>query len=158
MTDQRDEKFDEKDLEKREEKSPDEKQWEEKSRRDPLSAVIWALILVWAGVVFLASNLGWLDSLLRRTSDIPGMGFLTRLVDAWPVVLIGAGVILLGEVVVRLVVPAYRGPVTGTAIFAVILIAIGLGDLINWNLLWPIILIALGLSVLLRGLKRSGPG
>jgi len=158
MTDQRDEKFDEKELEKREEKSPDEKQWEEKSRRDPLSAVIWALILVWAGVVFLASNLGWLDSLLRRTSDIPGMGFLTRLVDAWPVVLIGAGVILLGEVVARLVMPAYRGPVTGTAIFAVILIAIGLGDLVNWNLLWPIILIALGLSVLLRGLKRSGPG
>jgi low affinity Fe/Cu permease len=120
--------------------------------------VIWALILVWAGVVFLASNLGWLDSLLRRTSDIPGMGFLTKLVDAWPVVLIGAGVILLGEVVARLVMPAYRGPVTGTAIFAVILIAIGLGDLVNWNLLWPIILIALGLSVLLRGLKRSSPG
>lgn len=158
MTDQRDEKFDEKEMEKRDEKSPDEKQWEEKSRRDPLSAVIWALILVWAGLVFLASNLGWLDSILRRTSDIPGMGFLTRLVDAWPIVLIGAGAILLGEVVVRLVVPAYRGPVTGTAIFAVILIAIGLGDLVNWNLLWPIILIALGLSVLLRGLKRSGQG
>ena len=156
MTDQHDEKFDEKEMEKREEKTPDEKQWEEKSRRDPLSAVIWALILVWAGVVFLASNMGWLDSILRRTSDIPGMGFLTKLVDAWPIVLIGAGVILLGEVVARLVMPAYRGPVTGTAIFAVILIAIGLGDLVNWNLLWPIIIIALGLSVLLRGLKRTG--
>ncbi len=63
---------------------------------------------------------------------------------------------LVGEVVARLMMPTYRGPVTGTAIFAVILISIGLGDLVNWNLLWPIIIIGLGLSVLLRGLKRTG--
>lgn len=154
MTDQRDEKYDEKEMEKRDEKSPQEKQFEEKSRRDPLSAIIWAVILVWAGLVFLASNLGWLDKLIRRTSDIPGMSFLTRLAGAWPIVLMGVGVILLVEVLVRQVVPTYRGPVTGTIIFAVILIAIGLGELVNWNLLWPVLLIALGLSVLLRGLNR----
>ena len=103
----------------------------------------------------MASNLGWLDSFLRRTSDIPGMSFLTRLAGAWPIVLIGAGVIVLGEVVVRLLVPAYRQPVTGTVIFGVILIAIGLGDMVSWSLVWPIILIVVGLSIVLRGLNKS---
>jgi hypothetical protein len=36
----------------------------EKRDRDPLSTLAWALILIWAGVVFLASNLGWLDQLV----------------------------------------------------------------------------------------------
>jgi len=46
MTNGQDEKFDEKDREKREEKSSEEKSSEEKWQRDPLSAVIWALILI----------------------------------------------------------------------------------------------------------------
>jgi hypothetical protein len=44
--------------------------------------------------------------------------------------------------------------VTGSIIFAVILIGLGLGNLTNWNLIWPLILIGLGLSFLLRGLFR----
>ena len=56
-----DEKFDEKEQEKREEKSPEEKNWEEKYRRDPLGSVIWACILIWAGLVFLADNLKLID-------------------------------------------------------------------------------------------------
>ncbi|MEW5868886.1 MAG: hypothetical protein AB1894_06385 [Chloroflexota bacterium] len=146
-----DEKFDEKEMEKREEKSPEEKSWDEKYRRDPLSAIVWALILIWAGLVFMAENMGW----LRFASDMPGWGYLGELLGAWPVVLIGAGVIVLGEVVVRLLVPAYRRPVMGSVIFAVVLIAIGLGDLVNWGLVWPLILIALGASFLLRGVFRS---
>jgi hypothetical protein len=99
--------------------------------------------------------MGWLDSFLRRSSDIPGMSFLNRLVGAWPIVLVGAGVIILGEVIVRLLVPAYRQPVFGTTIFAVILIALGLGEIVDWNLVWPIILIALGLSIVMRGMQRK---
>ena len=30
------------------------------NQRDFLSDVAWALILIWAGLVFLANNLGWL--------------------------------------------------------------------------------------------------
>lgn len=150
-----DEKFDEKEMEKREEKSPEEKSWDEKYRRDPLSAIVWALIFIWAGLVFMASNMGLLDNLLRFTLDVPGWGYLNKVVGAWPIVLIGAGVIVLGEVVVRLLVPAYRRPVMGSVIFAVVLIAIGLGDLVNWGLVWPLILIALGASFLLRGVFRS---
>lgn len=143
-----DEKFDEKATEKQREKSVEEK-WS----RDPLSAIVWAGILIWAGLVFLAANLGWLDALVAQ-SDLPGA--LANL-EAWPIVLIGAGLIILLEVVIRLLVPAYRRPVTGSLIFGIILIGLGLGDLIDWSILFPVILIAVGLSVLLRGFRSKEP-
>jgi len=62
-----DEKADEKTHEKQEEKS-----WEEKRRRDPLGSIAWAVILIWAGVVFLASNMNLLETLGRWSS--PGLG------------------------------------------------------------------------------------
>ena len=144
---------DEKEMEKREEKSPEEKSWDEKWRRDPLSAVVWAAIFIWAGLVLLASNLGYLDQFISRT-NITGLD-LPKAVDAWPLILVGAGVIILIEVVIRLLVPAFRKPVLGSIIFAIILIGIGLGDLISWNIIWPAILIILGISILLRGLGRK---
>lgn len=150
------EKFDEKELEKQEEKSPEEKSWDEKHHRDPLGSVIWALILIWVGVVFLLSNLGLLDDLLQMTNLLPGFGFLDRFISAWPVILLGMGALLLIEVLIRLLVPAYRKPVTGTLILAVIFIGLGLGELttLSWNIIWPLILIVLGLSFLFRGLFR----
>ena len=62
----------------------------------------------------------------------------------------GAGVILLLEVLARLLIPAYRRPVTGTIILAFVFIGIGLGNLISWNVVWPIILIAICLSIVVR--------
>jgi hypothetical protein len=129
--------------EKEEEK--EEKSWDEKSRRDPLSAAVWAAILIWAGLVLLVQNMGLLDSL-----RILG----TRL-EAWPIILIGAGMIVLLEVLVRLVVPSYRQAVGGTLVFAVILVGIGLGNLFGWTVVLPLVLIVIGVSMLLRGLIRG---
>lgn len=137
----------EKDQEKREK---EEKSWDEKWRRDPLSSIVWALILIWAGFVLLAQNLGWLEAL---AAAFPGT--LERGLSTWSFIVIGAGVIVLLEVVVRLLVPAYRQPVGGSLIFAVILIAIGLGDLFPWNVVWPVVLIIIGISALLGGLSRG---
>lgn len=144
-----DEKFDEKEQEKREEKSPEEKNWEEKYRRDPLGSVIWACILIWAGLVFLADNLKLIDF-----KDIPGMpaGFSSQ---PWSWILVGAGVLVLVEVAIRLLVPDYRRPVMGSIFLAVILIGIGLGNLFNWNITGALILIALGLMIILRGIFRD---
>lgn len=51
----------EKDVEKREEKEEkEEKSWEEKWHRDPLGTATWAVILIWAGLVLLADNMGLL--------------------------------------------------------------------------------------------------
>lgn len=122
----------------RQEQEKQEKNYEEKWRRDPLGAMVWALILIWAGVALLAQNVG----LLARFERL----------EAWALVFIGAGLILFLEVAVRLLVPAYRRPVGGTVILGVIFVAIGLGNLISWNLIWPLVLIAIGLFVLLRGL------
>jgi hypothetical protein len=132
-------KEEEKEQEKQEK---EEKTWEEKWRRDPLSVVVWAAILIWAGVALLAYN----------------MGFLTRFerLDPWGIVMIGAGIIVFLEVGVRLIVPAYRRPVGGTLILAFVLIGVGLGNVLGWEVVGPLILISVGLSILLRSFSRRG--
>jgi len=147
-----DEKFDEKGMEKREEKSPEEKGWHEKYHFDPLGGIIWALILIWAGVVFLADNLGYLDQWLRTDSGLAA--FFSKLGGTWQIVLLGAAAILLGEVVIRLLVPIYRRPVGGTLFLAAVFVAIVLGSLVGWGIVLPILLIALGLWFLTRNLFR----
>ena len=144
-----DEKFDEKEMEKREEKSPEEKSWDEKWRRDPLGTFVWASIFIWAGVVLLVGNLGFFDRLEQISPTLAGM-------NAWSVILLGAGLIIIGETVIRTLVPAYRRPVGGSLILAVFLIGIGLSSIFGWDITWPLILIAVGFLVLLRGLFRRG--
>lgn len=119
----------------------DEKSWDEKWRRDPLNAAAWAVILIWAGFVLVLSNLGLFDRI--------------EFLDAWPMVFFGAGLILLLEVGVRLFVPAYRQPVSGNLILAIVFLALGLSGLIGWGLTWALALIAVGVIILLRGLLGS---
>jgi hypothetical protein len=76
--------------------------------------------------------------------------------EPWAIILIGAGLILLLEVAVRLLVPAYRRAVTGTLILGLVLIGAGLGDLLTWNVIGPLILIVLGVFILLRVMIRRG--
>ncbi len=135
--------MDEKTEEKQHEKMG-EKTWEEKHRSDPLSRLIWAGILIWAGVVLLANNLG----ILR---DIPLLGGMS----AWSLVFAGAGLIILVEVLIRLVVPEYSGPVIGSLIIALVLLGIGLDDLVGWSIVWPTIVIGVGVVILFRALVRK---
>ena len=102
-----------------------------------------------------------------QTSSIHKAGFLARLsirpydlpfdipffnLGAWQVFFLGAGVFLLIEVVVRLLVPLYRRQVLGAFIGAIVFFALGLG---NWTIIWPLILVAIGVTVLLGGLVRG---
>ncbi len=152
-TGKRDEK-DEKELSKQEEKSVEEK-WE----RDPLGALVWALILIWAGVVLLAGNLGAFDLMSEFVQRLPFVGAETFPFDldffpieAWRVFWLGAAAILLLEVAIRLLVPAYRRSVVGTLIVIGVFLGLGFG---NWNCIWPLILIGIGLSIILRGFQRD---
>jgi sorbitol-specific phosphotransferase system component IIBC len=137
MSDQQQSEKEEK-QEKHEEK--EEKERGEKWRNDPLSSVIWAAILIWAGLVFLADNMGLLGSIER--------------LGPWSLVFIGAGVIVLAEAAIRWWVPQYRRPVGGTLIFGAILIAVGLGNAVSWAVIGPIALIAIGVAILLGGFLR----
>jgi hypothetical protein len=133
-------------IEKEEEKAEKEHekeekgQWEEKWRRDPLSAARWAIILIWAGIALLVEQLPFMAAI----------GWL----DGWGLAFAGAGVIVLVEAVVRLFVPAYRRPIGGILVLAAIFLGIGLGSLFGWEVTGALILIAIGVGVLLRGLLR----
>jgi hypothetical protein len=141
------EEKDEKELDKREEKT-----MEEKWHRDPLGSMIWALILIWAGLVWLGWNFGvleryaFLNRFLSNTGDIQP--------PIWALIFLGAGVLILIEVLIRLVVPAYRRSVIGSIIVAAIFLGIGLGDLVRWNIIWPVVIITIGLVIILQGLLR----
>jgi hypothetical protein len=126
------EKFDEKRREK------EEKSFEEKWRDDPLGAVVWALILIWAGVALLLDTAGVLDD---------------AAINGWQLAFTGAGSILLLEAVVRLIVPSYRQPVVGTVILGFVFLAIGLGELVNFGVLFALGIIVVGASLLLRGMR-----
>jgi len=156
MGDQNDEKDMKKRDEKREEKSYDEKSYDEKYRRDPLGTVIWAAILIWAGIAFLLDNFHYWDGWQSYLSRLPGLSALR--LEAWSMVLLGAAFILIAEVIIRLVVPTYRRPVLGTIILAIVLFGVALGDAISWNIIWPLILIVIGVSILLGGFRRRGGG
>jgi hypothetical protein len=153
MVEERNEKMEEKEEEKVQEK--EEEKLQEKQSQDPLSAVIFALILIWAGIVLLAHNLGWLDAFEGLLGQLP-LGELDlpweRIsffgLTAWRLFFLGAGALVLIEVLIRLLVPEYRRRVFGSIIGAIVLFAVALG---GWNLIWPLILIAVGASILLRG-------
>ena len=127
----RDEKYqDEKGRGEKEEKGRDES-WDEKWRRDPVEAALWAFVLIWFGLVWLASNIG-----------VFGDGL-----EWWAFGFLGAGLLILLGAAVRLVVPAYRRPVTGNIILGLVFIGIGLGQLTDgWVFVGPLVLIGIGIA------------
>jgi len=116
--------------------------WDEKWRSDPLNAAWWALVLIWAGLVLIADNVGMLETLGIRG-------------EAWAIGFLGAGILALLFVVIRLLVPAYRRPVTGNIIFGFILLGIGLGELTRWDVVGALVLIAIGVSIILSRFIQS---
>mgnify|MGYP001823196018 FL=1 len=127
---------------RRDEKNQDEKSekgrddsWDEKWRRDPVEAAVWAFVLIWAGIVWLLSNTGALESIFGEK------------VEWWAVGFLGAGLIVLLGVGARLVVPAWRRPVIGSLILGLIFIGIALGQITGgWVVVGPLVLIGIGIA------------
>lgn len=133
--------------------SPANTKRQEKHQRDVLSSLAWALILIWAGLVFLASNIGWLDQIqisqfLPTQIDVLGQA-------PWALIFLGAGVILFLEALLRTFIKAYRHTSGSGFFLAAIFIGIGLSMISTWNLIWPFILIAMGLATLIGALVRN---
>ncbi len=55
----------------------------------------------------------------------------------------------------RLSVPAYRRPIVGTLILAVILVGAGIQQITNKEVVWALVLIVVGGGLLLRGAFRG---
>ena len=147
---------DDKQYDEKEEKEM-QKHDEKVEERDMLSSITWAFILIWAGLVFLATNLGWFDQLgitidqswvFHSLQDWNSFG-------VWNLIALGAGVIIFLEAIARLLLPNFRRHVGGTLIVAAIFIGLGLGGWFSWSYLWPLILIAVGVNVLLSGWGRT---
>ena len=125
---------------------------EAKRRSDRLSSITWALILIWAGLVFMAANLGWLDA--SRTSIGHPWGLTIAGLGAWSVIFLGAGVLVLLEALVRTFAKPYHSTDGGNFVLAAIFLGIGLSAIFGWRAVWPFVLIAMGLSALLSALIR----
>ncbi len=136
------EKEEEKQQEKQEEKSFEEKWGEKDWRRDPLGGIIWALILIWAGAVLLVTTL-----------ELTYFDWMTW-DKAWGAILIGAALLLAMEIALRLMIPSYAAPLRGRIILASILGILGLSNFTDVEL-WPLIIIAIGLSILVRAFTRQ---
>lgn len=132
----------------------EEKKHEKKSNNDRLSSLVWALILIWAGLVFLGDNLGLMDTIVVDPIQI---GDITiQQIGTWSMIFLGAGVLVFVEGLIRTFVPAYRASTGSDFFLAAIFLGIGLGGLIGYSIVWPFILIAMGLATLASALIRKG--
>ncbi|MDO9546928.1 MAG: hypothetical protein Q7J07_09310 [Pelolinea sp.] len=129
---------------------------EKVEQNDVLSSISWAFILMWAGFVFLAANMGWFAAYGFEVNT--NWSFYTfsdwQNFGVWNLIALGAGGIVLIESFVRLLIPKFRRRIGGSLIFAAVLIGVGLGGWLSWNYLWPLVLIAVGINVLVSGLSR----
>ncbi len=116
-------------------------------RRDQLDTIIWACILIWAGLVFLANYQGWLTRIPLAVSVKSEWAWFDK---AWLLVFLGAGTILLVEFILRLIVPSLHKRHSGNLFLAILLIGIGISEILGIMTLWPVILIAIGFSLIVR--------
>jgi len=102
---------------------------------DRLSEFTWGGMVLWAGIVFFLSGYDATANLFQ---------------NEWSWIFGGAGAILLGEVAMRLVLPQYRAKPGSRLVIGVIFLMIGLGINFSFSMLWPLILIAIGASLLIN--------
>lgn len=112
-----------------------------KHQKDLISSISGGLIVILLGVLF-----------LLVTMDYLGWS------NWWTYFLVGIGVILIIEAIVRSALPQYRYGVLGRLIGGIVLIAVGAGSIYGLGNWWPLILIGVGIAVIigaLFGVRRS---
>ncbi len=140
-----DEKEREKEQEKEREKESEKENEKgsaagEKFRRDPISGAFWAGILILAGLIFLADNMGYLPQIGNA--------------EVWHWIAFGAGLALLLEALVRTLSPDHARPTTGRFILSGVLIVVGASGVISTEITWPLILVVVGIGILVTTLWR----
>ena len=129
---------------------------------DYLATLVWAAMLIWAGVVFLAGFQGWL-----RNYPLPELQWFLFLRD-WlmnshfdfrviPLIFSGDALILMIEFLIRLIFPIYHRSLTNILVIIVIFCGLTIGSwgLAKPELIIPYSLIGIGISILLGMLFRK---
>ena len=93
---------------------------------DSLDSTILALTLIWAGLMFLSDNIG-----------------LDLEVYTWSLFFLGAGILILLEITIRLLIQAYHTTVTGDLIWAGLLFWLS-----GWDFVLPVAIMAIGIFIL----------
>ena len=107
-----------------------------------LDAYFWAGAFIWAGLVFGAEALGILPQIAGAS--------------AWTWILIGAGLIGLLLNLYSLNSPDYASPTTWDWILSGLLLLIGLGGLVAFNIPLWLVLVVIGVIILVSALRRRG--
>ena len=125
--------------EKREKGEKDEKH-EEKREKDEKSgdrtgALVGGLILIWLGISFYLVEARY-----------------TTWNDWWPYLIIGIGVVLIAQAVLRYSTSRFKGPAIGSLVGGMVLLIIGLAGMVGMRDWWPFVLIAIGVMVIVAAL------
>jgi hypothetical protein len=102
--------------------------------RKYLETIYWGVVLVWAGLVFIADSLG----ILPQTDHG----------DAWSWVFLGAGLIALVAALWRATSPDWPSPTIWDYVWAGALLILGLAGFLNVQIAWPMILLLVGVALL----------
>jgi hypothetical protein len=117
-----------------------EQKYGERRERRRLEGLWWAVVLIWAGLVFGADSMG----LVPQIGDA----------DAWSWIFVGAGTFGMLGSLYRLASPSVPNPTTWDWVWASFCLIIGLGDFTTLNISWPLILILVGGVILVNVLWR----
>lgn len=119
--------------------------WEARRKNEGLSRFFWPALLVLAGFIFLAENLGVMPGAFGA--------------DGWDWMMVGAGALLFGGQILRMAMPSEGEVSVFWMIGGIVLMGLGLSDILALNLSigdwWPVILIVLGISALAKGMRRA---
>jgi hypothetical protein len=106
------------------------KQYNKRRERKRLETLWWAVMLIWAGLIFGADSVG----LMPQIGDA----------DAWSWIFLGAGVIAVLGNLYRLTLSNVPNPTTWDWVWGSLCLIIGLGGFTTINIAWPLILILIG--------------
>jgi hypothetical protein len=116
-----------------------EQKYDERKERRRLEGLWWAVVVIWAGLVFGADGMG----LMPQVGDA----------SAWSWIFLGAGMVGILGSFYRLTLSNVPNPTAWDWVWSGICLIIGLDGFVTLNIFWPLILILVGGIALVNELR-----
>jgi hypothetical protein len=122
-----------------------EQEESQKDERPRLDAFYWAAALIWIGLIFWADSQGWQPQIGESS--------------AWTWIFLGGGVAGLALNFFSYSSPQYATPTGGDWFWSGLLLVLGLGGFITFNIPWPLVLAVVGVVFLVNAwMRHHAPG